>query len=415
MKLRKARADGAPEVATATTDAEALEKLAEGGYPLAKVLKDFRDIGTLKKTFITGLLERIDTQEGLHTSYQQASALTGRLSSRDPNLQNGYALDTEVLTPLGWRYLPDLDKGDRVASWKNGFVEFVEPAYVLAVRFVGEMIEFKSDWLDLLVAPGQKIISLTREGTFRRETATTWLKKWPTTTIIDRKMIRAGYRSKGQVLSSRERILMWQAIAVQAEGYVRKDCRAVEIRVQSSRKQEQLRVLFAGHRISERGGRARVWLHLDDPCLQWLDLPSKNFRIPKLTALSADELRHFVREIHRWDGDSTRQSTYLQRNDRRGALDAVQIAAILAGQSTRWYERSSRHSVVDFHRDPSRFASRMTIRSVPYDGYVCSLKVDSGCVVVRRSNQVVVCGTAAPLLSEGVRSVIRARLKLLAS
>lgn len=71
-----------------STDADCLERLAQHGAPLAKILLEYRSIETLKKTFITGILERVDTQDRIHTSIVQAFALTGRFSSRDPNVQN---------------------------------------------------------------------------------------------------------------------------------------------------------------------------------------------------------------------------------------------------------------------------------------------------------------------------------------
>jgi DNA polymerase-1 len=84
---------GAPSTAE-----EALAELAEE-YPLPRVLMEYRGLAKLKSTYTDKLPEQINPKTGrIHTSYQQAVAATGRLSSSDPNLQN-----IPVRTPEGRR------------------------------------------------------------------------------------------------------------------------------------------------------------------------------------------------------------------------------------------------------------------------------------------------------------------------
>ena len=71
-----------------STDEEVLEKLAED-YPLPKILLEYRSLAKLKSTYTDKLPTLIDPTTGrIHTTYSQATAVTGRLSSADPNLQN---------------------------------------------------------------------------------------------------------------------------------------------------------------------------------------------------------------------------------------------------------------------------------------------------------------------------------------
>jgi DNA polymerase-1 len=71
-----------------STDEEVLEKLAED-YPLPKKILDYRSVAKLKNTYTDKLPLMVNRQTGrVHTSYGQAVAVTGRLSSNDPNLQN---------------------------------------------------------------------------------------------------------------------------------------------------------------------------------------------------------------------------------------------------------------------------------------------------------------------------------------
>ena len=73
---------------TPSTDEEVLQKLAED-YPLPKVLLDYRSLSKLKSTYTDKLPKMVNSRTGrVHTNYAQAVAVTGRLSSNDPNLQN---------------------------------------------------------------------------------------------------------------------------------------------------------------------------------------------------------------------------------------------------------------------------------------------------------------------------------------
>ncbi|HDS1779810.1 TPA: DNA polymerase I [Pseudomonas putida] len=66
-----------------------LDELALQGYPLPEVLMQYRSLSKLKSTYTDKLPGQINPRTGrIHTSYQQAVAATGRLSSSDPNLQN---------------------------------------------------------------------------------------------------------------------------------------------------------------------------------------------------------------------------------------------------------------------------------------------------------------------------------------
>ena len=73
---------------TPSTDEEVLSELALD-YPLPKVLLEARQLAKLKGTYTDKLPRMVNSQTGrLHTSYAQAVAVTGRLASSDPNLQN---------------------------------------------------------------------------------------------------------------------------------------------------------------------------------------------------------------------------------------------------------------------------------------------------------------------------------------
>jgi DNA polymerase I len=71
------------------TDASVLQSLADQGHELPARIMDWRQLQKLKSTYADALVEQINPETGrVHTSYAQAIASTGRLSSNDPNLQN---------------------------------------------------------------------------------------------------------------------------------------------------------------------------------------------------------------------------------------------------------------------------------------------------------------------------------------
>ena len=83
LPVIKKTPSGAP-----STDEEVLQKLAED-YPLPKVLLDYRGFSKLKSTYTDKLPRMVNQLTGrVHTNYAQAVAVTGRLASNDPNLQN---------------------------------------------------------------------------------------------------------------------------------------------------------------------------------------------------------------------------------------------------------------------------------------------------------------------------------------
>ena len=83
LPVKKKTASGAP-----STDEEVLQELA-ADYPLPARILEHRSLAKLKGTYTDKLPLMVNPASGrVHTNYAQAVAITGRLSSNDPNLQN---------------------------------------------------------------------------------------------------------------------------------------------------------------------------------------------------------------------------------------------------------------------------------------------------------------------------------------
>ena len=88
-----------------STDAETLDALADS-HPLPKVILEIRQVSKLKGTYIDALPQLLNPSTGrIHTSWEQAVAATGRLSSTDPNLQN-IPIRTELGRKIRQAFVP---------------------------------------------------------------------------------------------------------------------------------------------------------------------------------------------------------------------------------------------------------------------------------------------------------------------
>ena len=105
LPVLKKTPGGAP-----STDEEVLERLAED-YPLPRKVLDYRSVAKLRNTYTDKLPRMVNAATGrVHTSFSQAVAVTGRLASTDPNLQNipvrtaeGRRIRSAFIAPPGHR------------------------------------------------------------------------------------------------------------------------------------------------------------------------------------------------------------------------------------------------------------------------------------------------------------------------
>ncbi len=95
-----------------STAADVLESLAPA-YPVAQLVLDYRQLTKLKGTYIDALPQLVKPETGrVHTTFNQAGAATGRLSSSNPNLQNipirteeGREIRAAFVPEPGWEML----------------------------------------------------------------------------------------------------------------------------------------------------------------------------------------------------------------------------------------------------------------------------------------------------------------------
>lgn len=97
-----------------STDIEVLEKLVHR-HPVINKIIEYRRLTKLKSTYIDGL-ERIADKNGfIHTTFMQISTVTGRISSKEPNLQN-IPIKTKEGKEIRRLFLPSLDDKKLIAA-----------------------------------------------------------------------------------------------------------------------------------------------------------------------------------------------------------------------------------------------------------------------------------------------------------
>jgi len=124
LPVLKKTPSGAP-----STDEDVLERLALD-YPLPKTLLEYRALSKLKSTYTDKLPRSVDPKTGrVHTNYGQTTAVTGRLASNDPNLQN-----IPIRTPEGRRIREAFvaPPGHRIVSADYSQIELRIMAHVSA-------------------------------------------------------------------------------------------------------------------------------------------------------------------------------------------------------------------------------------------------------------------------------------------
>jgi DNA polymerase-1 len=145
-----------------STDASVLEELV-GVHPVIQPILDWRIYTKLRSTYVEALPTLIADDGRLHTTFHQAVAATGRLSSSDPNLQN-----IPIRTPLGRRI-------------RRAFVAGSEDTTLVAADY--SQIELR---IIAHVAGDENLKSaFARKADIHRETAATVLNKPPAEITAD--------------------------------------------------------------------------------------------------------------------------------------------------------------------------------------------------------------------------------------
>jgi DNA polymerase-1 len=141
------------------TGADVLEALAVQGHDLPRRVLDWRQLTKLRSTYTDALVAQInpDTKR-VHTSYAQAIASTGRLSSTDPNLQN-IPIRTEEGRKIRQAFIAD--KGNVLLSADYSQIELRLLAHVAGIE---TLVQAFRDGQDIHAMTASEVFGIPVEG-----------------------------------------------------------------------------------------------------------------------------------------------------------------------------------------------------------------------------------------------------------
>ncbi len=138
------------------TGADVLEQMAEE-HPLPEKILEWRGINKLKTTYTDTLLQQLDKNSRIHTTYDQANVNTGRLSSNNPNLQN-IPVRSEDGQKIRQCFIAK--QGYKLISADYSQVELRLLAVLANVKALKEAF---AEGIDIHTATAMKVFGLTKE------------------------------------------------------------------------------------------------------------------------------------------------------------------------------------------------------------------------------------------------------------
>jgi len=367
--------------------------IASDGYYLADF--DFSQIELRVAAYIARCLPMIEAFNNGEDLHQLLGAFITQKLPEDVTADERqkakcFSLDTEVLTPGGWKLIVDLVEGEKVAQGLQNSdgsmgLEWVVPKQVWsAPNEHDHLVRLKSEGIDLLVTPDHGMVELTAAGKWRRRDPheMNLMRYWPNAGTLQ------GERTE-------EEALLRVAVAVQADGsYTNTD--GVRFGFTKQRKVERLAHLLEAAGITYRRSvnsagvttfrfrsiEVRALLSSDKTLpWAWLDLTIE------LRQAVLDEAQH-------WDGtSSSRDRAYRYLSQVQKNIDVMQALAAASGRKTHDYG-DGRLTVRAQGSWKSRGGS-VKITRVAYTGLVACLSVDSTTVLVRRAGVTVITHQSA--------------------
>jgi DNA polymerase-1 len=140
-----------------STDARVLAQISDE-HPIVEKIESWRELTKLKNTYLDSLPDLIDPETGrVHTTFNQTTAATGRLSSANPNLQN-IPIRTEIGRPVRACFVAE--KGDRLLSADYSQVELRVLAEVAGEDILKEIFRAGDD---VHAATAAEVFDISRE------------------------------------------------------------------------------------------------------------------------------------------------------------------------------------------------------------------------------------------------------------
>jgi len=375
---------------------------------LFELIQEYRKWSKLKTTYIDGYLKYLNPVTGrIHPDLLPLATETGRFASRNPNLQNCFDNQTEILTNRGFVYFANLHPTDRVAEWENGRIRFVTPLDKVARPYLGRMIMVENQHIDLCMTPDHRCLLQNRKTEeFKVVSAENYCE--------DAYQLHAGQYDFGKNSMTREEVIL--LAATQADGNYHDG--GIDFVFSKARKYRRLihavHALHIPHSDSVKAnGQVRIRLFKSE-FTQWVmeKLGEGKTWGSWLLTYDKQSIRYILDELYEWDGCFTRKNAY--SSSVKSNADWMQILYTLMNQRAhlREYHNGNPNSLINFQLDLSDRNYSLTTNIVKkqfcYQGNIYCVSVPSGFIVVRRHGQVCITGNCPRKTNDpvGIRSFI---------
>ena len=326
------------------------------------------------------------------------------LLAEKPNSIHCFSEDTEILTPLGWKYIKNLTNNDLVSQWESGNISFVKPSRIINRPYEGKMISIKSKKTDHLLTPEHRVIYKDPRST-----------RWKVTKAKDfistkssRNLPRYGYTINTK--NTYDLDFLKLLVAVQADAYLMKDCSGIRFQFQKKSKKDRLikilsnlgiRFTFKEELMEGEISSFIIYLNSSPETEQIRAILNKDKSFPNsFYTLSFNEIETIVNEIQYWDGTVTSNGDVVLDTTSKQTVIVLQTLCHLIGLSATYTEFDKVTVKGKCHifrcyiskSNPNLTTNQKHYQEIDYKGNVVCVTVPSGFIMVKRNNKIFVSG-----------------------
>lgn len=367
----------------------ALSKMGELGEILVERAYALKELGYLEY-----YMEQSARDGKLHPSFRAPGTVTGRMSSKEPNLQQCFHPDVEILTKqrgwvkildvttedLVWQVTPNSD-GKLIGSWTY-------PSQVTNREYIGPMLSIYSDRISTRITADHRMLTVgasNQPKLVQELTAAEMLasdKRYYLRTCTESLFHNKNYNTE---------LAIWKACLVQADGSSSRQLNLDIWRFGFNKQRKidwMIKHFGEPNKIAENGVRQWYALDIKSP---YLNVLSKSLNFDQLEDGYGDIV---TKAIAFWDGHDRGTDVVWQSNCLE-SIDSVQRYLVRNGYQAKYWNRVTdgkvRH-VLTIKKNP-RIENRPIHRiEEQYTGRVGCLSVPSGYVLTRYEGQSLVIG-----------------------
>lgn len=343
--------------------------------------------------------------------YTDGKKLSEMLLAQKPNDVHCFDQETQILTPFGWKNFGDIKKGELVAQWNNGVIDFVPALDVIWQPYNGEMLKLEGMHNSYYVTPNHRILWKSIQNMKKGDQK---LYESLTKDFInsDDKLIPIAGITSNPKLENISDDFLKLVVATQADGYLCKDSSAIQFSFTKERKVERLKIILNAlnckysYRTYERKNKLEhvFRLNADEITIKIRSfLTYKKEFTNKFYNLSAEQIECLINEIQYWDGTITKNGDIVIDTTDFVSAEIIQTLACLINKKARFstfnkkgtYKENCKIFRVYISNKARPYSSFLkNFEKFNYEGMIGCVTVSSGAVLVKRNNKIFVSGNS---------------------